>query len=73
LWLVEVAEMAPSSAVTSTIGFAMTLNLVGMTVVPPVFGLVVDLWNYQAAWTLVAVMLSLAAVQLRQPATSSGR
>lgn len=72
LWLVEVAEMAPSTAVTSTISFAMTLNLIGITVAPPLFGLAVDLWNYQAAWTLVAVMLGLAAMQLRQPATSSG-
>src|SRR5213596_197178 len=42
LWLVEVAEMAPQTAVASTIGFAMTLNMIAITLMPPIFGLVVD-------------------------------
>ncbi len=65
LWLVEVAEMAPQTAVASTIGFAMTLNMIAITLMPPIFGLVVDSSNYQAAWTLLVAILVLGAVQLR--------
>jgi len=65
LWLVEVAEMAPQSAVASTISFAMTLNMIAITLMPPIFGLVVDSSNYQAAWTLLVAILVLGAVQLR--------
>ena len=65
LWLVEVAEMAPQTAVASTIGFAMTLNMIAITLMPPIFGLVVDLSSYHAAWTLLVAILVLGAVQLR--------
>src|SRR6266705_1221878 len=69
LWLVEVAEMAPQTAVASTVGFAMTLNMIAITLMPPIFGLVVDSSNYQAAWTLLVAILVLGAVQLRGSAT----
>ena len=57
--------MAPQTAVASTIGFAMTLNMIAITLMPPIFGLVVDSSNYQAAWTLLVAILVLGAVQLR--------
>jgi len=69
LWLVEVAEMAPQTAVASTVGFAMTSNMIAITLMPPIFGLVVDLSNYRAAWTLLVAILVLGAVQLRGSAT----
>jgi MFS family permease len=72
LWLLQVAEMAPKNAVASTVSFAMTVNLVAITLMPPVFGLVVDLVNYNAAWSVLVTILLLSAWQLRRttPSTS---
>ena len=64
LWLLQVAEMAPKAAVASTISFAMTINLVAITLMPPVFGLVVDVASYNAAWSVLVAMLVLSAWQL---------
>jgi MFS family permease len=71
LWLVEVAEMAPQSAVAGTISFAMTLNMIAITLMPPLFGLVVDYGSYTAAWSTLVAVLVLGAAQLRRPATAT--
>lgn len=71
LWLVEVAEMAPQSAVAGTIGFAMTLNMLAITLMPLIFGLVVDFWSYTAAWSALVAVLVLGAAQLRRPAPAA--
>ncbi len=72
LWLVEVAEMAPRNALGSTISFAMTLNLIAMSVMPPIFGLIVDLSGYSSAWMSLVAILVLAAFNLRRGASRSG-
>lgn len=64
LWLLQVAEMAPPTAVASTVGFAMTVNLVAISVMPPVFGLVVDVVGYTMAWGMLIGILALGALQL---------
>jgi predicted MFS family arabinose efflux permease len=66
LWLVEVAEMASPNAVAWTISFAMTLNLVAISVMPPVFGLLVDRSGYPLAWMSLVVLLVLAAFNLQR-------
>ena len=40
-----------------------------VTLMPPIFGLVVDSSNYQAAWTLLVAILVLGAMQLRRSTT----
>lgn len=71
LWLLQVAEMAPKTAMASTVSFAMTLNLVAISLMPPVFGLTVDLWGYNAAWALMIVLLLFGAQQLREISRST--
>jgi MFS family permease len=68
LYLLQVAEMAPKSGVASTISFSMTLNMAAISVVPPLFGLVVDFSGYQAAWLVLVVMLALSMVHLMRGA-----
>jgi MFS family permease len=72
LWLVQVAEMAPKAAMASTVSFAMTLNMIAISVMPPVFGLVVDFWGYASGWLLLATPLVLSAIQLCRLATTTG-
>jgi MFS family permease len=69
LYILQVAEMAPKTAVASTISFAMTLNMIAISVMPLLFGVIVDLSSYQAAWTLLVALLALFAVYLRRSAT----
>ncbi len=64
LYLLQVAEMAPKTAVASTISFSMTLNMVAITVMPPVFGLIVDASGFQAAWWVLVVLLVMSVVNL---------
>lgn len=66
LWLVQVAELAPKNAIASTISFAMTLNLVAISIMPPVFGVVADVQGYEAAWALLVVMLVLSVIRLHR-------
>lgn len=72
LWLAEVAEMAPRNAVAWTISFAMTLNLIAISLMPPIFGLIVDLSGYVSAWMSLVAILVLAAFNLRRRASRSG-
>ena len=65
LYLVQVAEMAPPTALASTVSFAMTLNQISISLMPPLFGLVADLFGYQVAWASLVLMLIAAAVQLQ--------
>jgi len=46
-------------------GAGFLLGFAAITLMPPIFGLVVDSSNYQAAWTLLVAILVLGAVQLR--------
>ncbi|MBA2672692.1 MFS transporter [Ramlibacter sp.] len=64
LYLLEVAEMAPKTAVASTIGFSMTLNMVSISIAPPLFGFVVDHAGYTPAWLSLAALVALAALHL---------
>lgn len=64
LFLIEVAEMAPGNAVASTVSFAMTLNQIAISVMPPVFGLIVGWSNYRVGWLVLVILMVLAAAQL---------
>ncbi|MFT4020927.1 MAG: MFS transporter [Acinetobacter sp.] len=64
IWLLQVAEMAPKAAIASTVSFAMTLNLIAICALPPIFGFFVDTWGYGMAWGLIIVLLLFSAFKL---------
>lgn len=66
LYLLQVAEMAPKTAVASTISFSMTMNMVAISIVPPLFGLIVDGSSYLWAWMALAAGLFVAVINLRR-------
>lgn len=66
LWLLQVAEMAPKTAIASTVSFAMTLNLIAICALPPIFGFIVDTWGYGMAWGGIIVLLLLSAFRLNR-------
>ena len=66
VWLLQVGENAPKEAVAATVSFAMTLNLVVISLSPPLFGLIADLGGYVAAWIAVAVGVTIGALALRE-------
>lgn len=65
LYLLQVAEMAPKSAMASTISFSMTMNMVAISIMPPLFGFFVDGAGYTWAWLALALGLAIAVVNLR--------
>ena len=71
LYLLQVAEMAPKAAMASTISFSMTLNMAAIAIVPPLFGLVVDMAGYSWAWCGLAAILTLAIVNLKRGSASA--
>ena len=55
LFLIQVAELAPQSAIASTVSVALTLNNVAVALGPPAFGLIVGLTgSYQLGWMVLA-------------------
>ncbi|WP_028227000.1 MFS transporter [Paraburkholderia ferrariae] len=71
LYLLQIAEMAPKSAVASTISFSMTLNMVSICIMPPLFGVIVDHFGYGSAWSvLMLVVVSGIAVLWKGAATA---
>ena len=65
LYLLEIAAMAPKTAVASTISFSMTMNMIAISIAPPLFGLIVDVSNYQLAWLVLAGCVLVAVVNLK--------
>jgi MFS family permease len=57
LYLLQIAEMAPKSVVASTVSFSMTINMLAICIMPPLFGVVVDRFNYGAAWSVLALLV----------------
>ncbi|TPG52305.1 MFS transporter [Roseomonas nepalensis] len=69
LYILQIAEIAPKSAIASTVSFATTLCMVAMSLAPFLFGAVVDLAGYRVAWLLlVAPVVLLVPVLVRLPA-----
>jgi hypothetical protein len=65
LFLVELAELAPPSAVASTVAFALTLNQIAVVLVPPLLGGSVEAFgNYRPVWLLFSVVLLSTAAYL---------
>lgn len=58
LYLLQLAEMAPKPVMASTVSFSMTINMVAISVVPPLFGVIVDRFDYATAWTALAVVVA---------------
>ncbi len=68
LYILQVAEIAPKSAIASTVSFATTLCMVAMSLVPFLFGLVVDVSGFRLAWLLLIVPVAvLVPVLVRAP------
>lgn len=57
LYLLQIAEMAPKSMVASTISFSMTINMVSICIMPPLFGAIVDRFGYSPAWSALALVI----------------
>ncbi|WP_186234274.1 MFS transporter [Burkholderia gladioli] len=73
LYLLQIAEMAPSSVVASTLSFSMTLNMLAISILPPLFGVLVDRFHYGAAWSALACLVLLGGLVLWRGASLSGR
>ncbi|MEK6392203.1 MAG: MFS transporter, partial [Burkholderia gladioli] len=73
LYLLQIAEMAPSSVVASTLSFSMTLNMLAISIMPPLFGVLVDRFRYGAAWSALACLVLLGGLVLWRGASLSGR
>lgn len=71
LYLLQIAEMAPKTVVASTISFSMTLNMVAISVVPPLFGVVVDHSSYGLAWSALSLLLAAGIVVLWRGASKA--
>ncbi|MGS1039370.1 MFS transporter [Burkholderia glumae] len=71
LYLLQIAEMAPKTVVASTISFSMTLNMVAISVVPPLFGVVVDQASYGVAWSALSLLLLAGIVVLWRGASKA--
>lgn len=64
LFVLQVAEISPKTAVASTLGLANTLCLLAMAVGPFIFGSIVDIAGYRTAWILLALPVALLAWSL---------
>lgn len=69
LYLVQVTELAPRTAVASTLSFAITLNQIIASVAPPLFGYLCGAVGYPVSWLLLGVLFIVSALQLRQTKT----
>jgi sugar phosphate permease len=66
LFIVHVAECAPSDAVARTLSCALTLNQVAIVVSPVAFGALVGAsGSYRVAWLVLAALVGGAVVPLR--------
>ena len=64
LYILQIAEIAPKSAIASTVSFASTLCMIAMSLVPFIFGAVVDLAGFQIAWGALILPVAVLAVPL---------
>lgn len=73
LYVLQVAETAPKSAIAATVSAGTVLCMLAMALTPFLFGIAVDLLGYGAAWALLtAPVLVTAAVLCRSPAPVEG-
>jgi MFS family permease len=73
LYLLQLAEMAPKSVMASTISFSMTINMVAISIMPPIFGVIVDRFDYVAAWTVLALIVAAGIAVLWKGAAVAER
>lgn len=64
IYILQIAEIAPKTAIASTVGFASTLCMIAMSLGPLVFGMIVDFSGYRVAWGLLILPVALLAVPL---------
>ena len=64
LFLLQMSEMAPGSAVAATVGVGTTLCKIAMAVVPLLFGFLVDWSGYLWAWASVTLPIFALAIAL---------
>ncbi len=64
IYILQIAELAPKSAIASTVSFASTLCMIAMSFGPLVFGIAVDIAGYQVAWALLILPMALLALPL---------
>ncbi len=64
LYLLQMAEMAPKSAVAATVSLGGVLYMTAMSLGPVIFGLAVDTLGYTVAWLLLTAPVLASAIQL---------
>jgi hypothetical protein len=64
LFILQIAEIAPRSAIASTVSFSTTLCMIAMSVVPFLFGTIVDVAGYRLAWSILILPVAILAVFL---------
>jgi sugar phosphate permease len=64
LYVLQIAEMAPKSAIAATVGFSTTLAMIAMSIAPPIFGFFVDYLGYGTAWILLTLPVLVTAIRL---------
>ena len=64
LFILQIAEIAPKSAIASTVSFASTLCMIAMSLVPFIFGAVVDWAGFQVAWAVLILPVAVLTVPL---------
>ncbi len=57
-----VAEIAGHDLVGSIMGIVFTISWGGMVIAPPLFGAIVDLQGYAAAWLMLTMVLGMACL-----------
>ncbi|SMG05777.1 MFS transporter [Paraburkholderia susongensis] len=73
LYLLQIAEMAPKSAVASTISFSMTINMISICIMPPLFGVIVDRFGYSPAWIVLTLLVVTGILVLWKGAAHAER
>lgn len=73
LYLLQLAEAAPKPVMASTISFSMTINMIAISIMPPLFGALVDRFDYGAAWTMLTLVVAAGIAVLWKGAAVAER
>jgi MFS family permease len=64
LYILQIAEIAPKSAIAATVSAATTLCMIAMSLGPFIFGAIVDAAGYRVAWGLLILPVALLVIPL---------
>lgn len=64
LFILQIAEIAPKTAIAATVSFSTTLCMIAMSLAPFIFGGIVDYFGYTIAWTVLILPVALLVPKL---------